>query len=179
MKESRVHSIFMKIRLHSMRFDRLLGAAIAVFLGISGALAEDVAQSSGNPTEHAQLDSSWRAAVAQLEPRVIAWRRDFHEHPELSNREVRTAGIVAKHLRALGAEVRTGIAHTGVVALLRGAKPGPTLALRADMDALPVTERTKVPFASKVVTEFRGEKVGVMHACRPRHHGQYPIASSR
>jgi len=100
-----------------------------------------------------------------LEERVIAWRRDIHEHPELSNREFRTAGVVEKHLRALGLEVRTGIAHTGVVGVLRGALPGPTVALRADMDALPVTEETGLPFASKVKTEYNGSEVGVMHAC--------------
>lgn len=96
---------------------------------------------------------------------MIEWRRDFHAHPELSNRETRTAGIVADHLRRLGLEVRTGIAHTGVVALLKGGKPGRTIALRADMDALPVREQTDVPFKSTVTTQFRGETVGVMHAC--------------
>lgn len=111
------------------------------------------------------LSSDLDAAVTAIEPKVIAWRRDFHAHPELSNRETRTASIVAKHLRSLGLEVRTGIAHTGVVGLLRGSKPGRTVALRADMDALPVTEETAVPFASKVTTQFRGETVGVMHAC--------------
>jgi amidohydrolase len=104
-------------------------------------------------------------AIAALEPRVIEWRRDFHSHPELGNREFRTSGIVAKHLRSLGLEVRTGIAHTGVVALLHGALPGPTIMLRADMDALPVTERTDVPFRSTAISEFRGRQVGVMHAC--------------
>ena len=107
----------------------------------------------------------WSAAVQQAQPQVVRWRRDFHAHPELSNREKRTAEIVAKHLRALGMEVRTGIAHTGVVGLLRGAGPGKTVALRADMDALPVTEQTDVPFKSTVRTQFRGENVGVMHAC--------------
>ncbi|HLG52383.1 MAG TPA: amidohydrolase [Steroidobacteraceae bacterium] len=109
----------------------------------------------------AELDD----AVAALEPRVIEWRRDFHSHPELGNREFRTSGKVTDHLRSLGLDVRTGIAHTGVVALLRGARPGPTIMLRADMDALPVTERTDVPFRSKVTAEFRGHPVGVMHAC--------------
>ncbi len=104
-------------------------------------------------------------AIAALEPRVIEWRRDFHSHPELGNREIRTSGIVAKHLRSLGLEVRTGIAHTGVVAVLRGALPGPTIMLRADMDALPITERTDVPFRSTAMAEFRGRQVGVMHAC--------------
>lgn len=96
---------------------------------------------------------------------VLAWRRDIHQHPELGNREFRTAKLVADHLRGLGMEVRTGIAHTGVVAILKGGKPGPRLALRADMDALPVTERIDLPFASKVTTEYRGQVTGVMHAC--------------
>jgi amidohydrolase len=105
------------------------------------------------------------AAVSKVEPQVIEWRRDLHAHPELSNRETRTSGIVAKQLRALGMEVKTGIGLTGVAGLLRGGRPGPTIALRADMDALPVTEQVDVPFKSTVTTEFRGETVGVMHAC--------------
>ena len=109
----------------------------------------------------AELDS----AAAALEPRIVEWRRDFHEHPELANRETRTAGKVAEHLRALGLEVRTGMAHTGVVAVIEGGRPGPTILLRADMDALPVTEKTDVPFRSTATGEFRGRTVGVMHAC--------------
>ena len=104
-------------------------------------------------------------ADGKLEAKVVAWRRDFHQNPELGNRETRTAGVVAAHLRSLGMEVQTGVAHTGVVGLLRGGKPGPVVALRADMDALPVTERVQLPFASKAVTEYNGQKVGVMHAC--------------
>ena len=100
-----------------------------------------------------------------VEPDVIRWWQDFHQHPELGNREFRTAGIVAEHLGSLGFEVRTKIAHTGVVGVLRGAKPGPVLALRADMDALPVTEQTGLPFASTATTEWEGKEVGVMHAC--------------
>jgi len=94
-----------------------------------------------------------------------AWRRDFHEHPELSNRETRTAGIVAAELKKLGYEVRTGIAHNGVTGMLKGGKPGPKLAIRADMDALPVTEQVDLPFASKAKGEYLGKTVGVMHAC--------------
>ena len=109
----------------------------------------------------AELD---RAAAA-LQPRVIDWRRDFHRHPELGNREIRTSTQVAGHLRALGLEVRTGMAHTGVVAVLKGGLPGPAILLRADMDALPITERTDVPFRSTATGEFRGRTVGVMHAC--------------
>jgi len=105
------------------------------------------------------------AAVKPLESRLIEWRRDIHQHPELSNREVQTAKKVEAHLRSLGLEVKTGIAHTGVAAVLRGGKPGPTIALRADMDALPVTELADVPFKSTAKGEYRGESVGVMHAC--------------
>jgi amidohydrolase len=105
------------------------------------------------------------ASLKPLESRLIEWRRDIHQHPELSNREVRTAKKVEAHLRSLGLEVKTGIAHTGVAAVLRGGKPGPTIALRADMDALPVTELADVPFKSTEQGEYRGESVGVMHAC--------------
>ncbi|MDP4537006.1 amidohydrolase [Alkalimonas collagenimarina] len=101
----------------------------------------------------------------ELEQKVIAWRRDIHQHPELSNREFRTSALVAEHLRGLGIEVQTEIAHTGVVGMLQGGKPGPLIALRADMDALPVTEQTDVPFRSTVIGEYRGNEVGVMHAC--------------
>jgi amidohydrolase len=105
-------------------------------------------------------------AAAAIEAQVIAWRRDLHAHPELGNREFRTAGIVQAHLESLGFDaVRTGVAHTGVIGLLKGALPGPVVALRADMDALPVTEEVDLPFASKVRAEWNGEQVGVMHAC--------------
>jgi amidohydrolase len=102
---------------------------------------------------------------SDVEPAVIADRRHFHQNPELSNREVETGKYVAAHLKALGIEVQTGVAHTGVVGVLRGGKPGPIVALRADMDALPVTEEVDVPFASKVRTTYDGKEVGVMHAC--------------
>ena len=100
-----------------------------------------------------------------LEEQVIAWRHDIHQHPELSNRETKTAQKVAQHLRDLGLEVQTEVAHTGVVGVLKGGQPGPVVALRADMDALPVTERVDIPWASKVTAEYNGEEVGVMHAC--------------
>ena len=112
-----------------------------------------------------RLGAAVDARAQQVAGKVVAWRRDIHQHPELSNRETRTAGIVAQHLRALGLEVRTGVAHTGVVGVLRGGKPGPVVALRADMDALPVTEEVDVPFASKVRSTYNGQDVGVMHAC--------------
>lgn len=103
--------------------------------------------------------------VKSVEKKVIEWRRDIHQHPELSNRETRTAAVVAKHLKSLGMQVETDIGHTGVVGFLKGAKPGPTVMLRADMDALPVTEKVDVPFKSTIVTKYMGEDVGVMHAC--------------
>ncbi|MGO1540158.1 MAG: amidohydrolase [Luteimonas sp.] len=105
------------------------------------------------------------AAAQALQDKVVAWRRDIHQHPELGNREFRTAELVAEHLRSLGLEPQTGIAHTGVTAVLRGGLPGPRIALRADMDALPVTEQTGLPFASTATTEFNGQETGVMHAC--------------
>lgn len=101
----------------------------------------------------------------ELSQQVIAWRRDFHQNPELSNREFRTAGVVANHLRSLGMEVQTGVAHTGVVGLLKGGKPGPVVLLRADMDGLPVPERNDLPFKSVARGEYNGEEVPVMHAC--------------
>jgi len=113
-----------------------------------------------------RLASRIDAAIAAIEPSLIAWRRDIHAHPELGNREVRTAAVVAAHLRSLAFdEVRTEVGVTGVVGLLRGARPGPVVALRADMDALPVEERVDVPFASKERATWNGENVGVMHAC--------------
>ena len=114
---------------------------------------------------HAAETSQIQAMVQQQLPQVTEWRRDFHQHPELSNREVRTSELVAKELKKMGLEVHTGIAHTGVVALLKGDLPGPRLAIRADMDALPVTEEVDLPFASKATGEYRGKQTGVMHAC--------------
>ena len=104
-------------------------------------------------------------AAARLMPKVIEWRRHLHRYPELGNREVKTAKYVEDHLRRLGIEVRTGVAKTGVVGILKGAQPGPVIGLRADMDGLPVTERNSLPFASKETAEYNGQKVGVMHAC--------------
>ena len=117
-----------------------------------------------------RLDAEVDRRAAQVQDKVVAWRRDIHAHPELSNRETRTADLVAQHLRSLGLEVRTGVAHTGVIGVLRGGKPGPVVALRADMDALPVTEEVDVPFASKVRATYNGQEVGVMHACGHDSH---------
>lgn len=105
------------------------------------------------------------AATKRLMPKIIEWRRHVHQYPELGNREVKTAKFVEDHLRRLGMEVRTGIAKTGVVGILKGGQPGPVIGLRADMDGLPVTERNSLPFASKEVAEYNGQKTGVMHAC--------------
>ena len=132
---------------------------LVILLLCSGAYAQTTAL-------HAQVAKKADA----LEKQVIAWRRDFHEHPELGNHEVRTADIVAKHLTSLGIQVKTGVAHTGVVGILVGGKPGPVVALRADMDGLPVTERVNIPFASKVRTMYNGNEVGVMAACGHDSH---------
>lgn len=112
-------------------------------------------------TAPAELDRAARAVQAD----VVRWRRDLHQHPELGNHEVRTAKVIADQLRRIGLEPQTGIAHTGVVAVLKGGRPGPRIAIRADMDALPVTEPAGLAFASKVTTTYRGQPVGVMHAC--------------
>lgn len=103
--------------------------------------------------------------IANIENKVIEWRRDFHQNPELSNREFKTAEKIAAHLKSLGLEVQTGVAHTGVVGILKGKKPGKVLALRADIDALPVPERADLPFKSTAKGEYNGEEVPVMHAC--------------
>lgn len=124
------------------------------------------AASAGAQISGAQID----AAAGKVEAKVITWRRDIHQHPELSNRETRTSKLVADHLKKLGLPVRTGIARTGVTAVLKGGKPGPVIALRADMDALPVSEQVDVPFKSTVTAEYLGKKVGVMHACGHDSH---------
>jgi amidohydrolase len=115
------------------------------------------------PTANAAETDAQR--VQAVLPQVTAWRRDLHQHPELGNREVRTSKIVADELKKLGYTVRTGLAHTGVTGVLVGGRPGPRLAIRADMDALPVTEQVDLPFASKATGEYQGKTVGVMHAC--------------
>ena len=113
----------------------------------------------------ADLSAKINAAADKIESKTIAWRRDFHEHPELGNSETRTARIIATHLRSLGIEVIEGVGKTGVVGVLKGGKPGPCIGLRADMDGLPVVERTGLPFASKERSTYNGQSVGVMHAC--------------
>lgn len=134
--------------------------AFVVFLGFAIALPAAGRAQSGDGL-HADVDRLTR----EITPRVVEWRRDIHRHPELSYQETRTAALVAAHLRALGLEVHTGVGGNGVVGLLRGARPGRTVALRADMDALPVTELVDVPFRSTVRATYNGQDVGVMHAC--------------
>ena len=111
------------------------------------------------------IQNNIQTKVKGIEQKVIDWRRDIHQNPELGNREVRTAALVAKHLQSLGMEVKTNVGITGVIGILKGSLPGPVIALRADMDALPVLERTPVPFASKVKTMYDGKETNVMHAC--------------
>jgi amidohydrolase len=114
-----------------------------------------------NPKLQAKLDQQ----AKEIEAKVIEWRRDFHQNPELGNREFKTGTKIAEHLKSLGIKVQYPVAKTGVVGILEGGKPGPVIALRADMDALPVTERNSLPFASKAKTTFNGQETGVMHAC--------------
>lgn len=141
-----------------MRLGRLLVLLAPALLPVAG-----VAQSSAL---RAAIDHRTQAVL----PKVVAWRRDIHEHPELSNQEVRTAKLVADHLTALGLEVRTGVAKNGVVGVLRGGKPGPVVALRADIDALPVTELVDLPFKSVARGKWNGQDVGIMHACGHDNH---------
>ena len=114
---------------------------------------------------NAQLQPRMNAAIDKIETRCIEWRRQFHQYPELGNREYKTARLIAGHLKKLGLEVKENVAKTGVVGILKGAKPGPCIALRADMDGLPLTESANIPFVSKVKTIYNNEEVGVMHAC--------------
>ncbi|MCC6769652.1 MAG: amidohydrolase [Gemmatimonadaceae bacterium] len=140
-----------------------LAALLLAFPIFTAPLAAQVADA---PALHATIDRR----TAELEAKVVAWRRDIHQHPELSFQEVRTAKLVADHLRALGLEVSTGVGGHGVVGLLKGGKPGPVVALRADMDALPVTEVVDLPFKSAVRAVYNGQETGVMHACGHDNH---------
>lgn len=116
-------------------------------------------------SDNKSLKDKARVEANKIEKKCIDWRRDFHENPELGNRETRTAGIIAAHLKKLGIETKEGVGKTGVVGILKGDKPGPCIALRADIDALPIIERVNIPFASKQKTIYNGQDVGVMHAC--------------
>jgi amidohydrolase len=148
--------------MHNALSHRVAGLAVALIFGSGIAPAQ-----SGSLTE---LRQEIDRRVDEIFGKVVAWRRDVHEHPELSNREFRTSKLVADHLRNLGMDVLAGVAHTGVVGVLRGGISGPVVALRADMDALPVTEQVDLPFASKVRTRYDGREVGVMHACGHDNH---------
>ena len=149
-----------------MRFPPIVLTLPLSLLALAAAVHPAAAQGAAPGAASAgALDAEVARRVDAVMPKVVGWRRDIHQHPELSNRETRTAALVAKHLEALGYEVRTGVARTGVVAVLKGGRPGPVVALRADMDALPVTEQVDLPFASKVRTTYNGQDVGVMHAC--------------
>jgi len=138
------------------------------FIALALITAHPVAAQS--PASADPLAREIETRLEQVMPKVIAWRRDIHQHPELSFLETRTAALVEKHLRALGLEVRAGVGKTGVVGVLKGGRPGPVVALRADMDALPVTELVDLPFKSTVRTMYNGMEVGVMHACGHDNH---------
>ena len=125
------------------------------------------------------LTSEIDTLAAAVEPELIQWRRHLHQNPELSNREIETSKYVAERLKSFGLEPQTGIAKTGVVALLTGGRPGPVVALRADMDGLPVREEVNLPFASKAMGEYEGNKVGVMHACGHDTHVAMLLATAR
>ncbi|MDZ7773442.1 MAG: amidohydrolase [Balneolaceae bacterium] len=144
-----------------MKVFRCLYIPAAACLLLALAAPSSYAQNVSADELHQIIDQQSEALFEQ----VVEWRRHFHENPELSNRETETAAYVADYLRSLGMEVQTGVAHTGVVGILEGGRPGPVVGLRADMDALPVTERVDVPFASTKTTTFLGQEVGVMHAC--------------
>ena len=139
-------------------------------IGRISTLALVAGLSVGAPAFAAPSQAQVVAAAKSVQPKVVAWRRDIHEHPELGNQEVRTAALIAKELKALGLEVREGVGKTGVVGVLKGGKPGKVVALRADMDGLPVEEKTGLPFASKVTATWEGRSVPVMHACGHDNH---------
>ncbi|MFO0229586.1 amidohydrolase [Gemmatimonas sp.] len=150
-----------------MRLFRLAASAAATSAAAVALVISPAAAQSAAPSELAKLIESRLPAVM---PKVVAWRRDIHQHPELSFEEKRTAALVADHLRKLGLEVQAPVGRTGVVGILRGGRPGPVVALRADMDALPVTELVDLPFKSTVRTQWQGQEVGVMHACGHDNH---------
>jgi amidohydrolase len=128
--------------------------------------------------QDASLEAQIRERSTAVEKQLIDWRRDIHQHPELGDQEQRTSRLVAKHLKRLGLEVQTGVGRTGVVGILKGAKPGPVVGLRADMDALPVTEPQGLPFASRVTAVYFGKEVGVMHACGHDAHTAMLMATA-
>ena len=151
-----------------MKFLKMAAAAVALMFAAPAAAQTQSAFS-------ASIESSIQSVL----PRMIEWRRDFHQNPELSYEEVRTARVVAQHLRGLRMEVRTNVAQTGVVGVLRGGRPGPVIALRADMDALPVTEEVDLPFRSRARGRYNGQDVGIMHACGHDTHVAVLMAAAQ
>ncbi len=143
-------------------------AAAAALLALGLPLSTPLRAQAKPPTDPLAREIETR--MVEVMPKVIAWRRDIHQHPELSFEEKRTSSLVEKHLRSLGLEVQAPVGRTGVVGILRGGKPGPVVALRADMDALPVTEQVDLPFKSTVRAMYNGAEVGVMHACGHDNH---------
>ena len=141
-----------------------------IFLPFLVALVVPFGPAQAQQPDLAALRSEVDVRAEEVTEKVVAWRRDLHANPELGNREFRTAEVIAEHLLSLGMEVQTEVAHTGVVGVLRGGLPGPVVAFRADMDALPVTEMVDLPFASQVTTDYNGQEVGVMHACGHDNH---------
>jgi amidohydrolase len=159
---------------HPRHSARAALTALLVSTILTGAPAAQRGQAARPPLA-AEADRLIEAA----EPELIEWRRHLHQHPELSNREVETAKFITERLRSFGLDPRTGIARTGVVAVLQGGRPGPVVALRADMDGLPVREETGLPFASKAIGEYEGQAVGVMHACGHDTHMAILLATAR
>ena len=139
--------------------------ALVVAIAVLAISAAPSAAQTTNPL-HGTIDE----LAAAINDQVVSWRRDIHANPELGMQEFRTAALVAEHLESLGIDVQTGVGGTGVVGVLEGGRPGPVVALRADMDGLPVTELADVPFASKVTAQWQGREVGVMHACGHDNH---------
>ncbi|MEO8361313.1 MAG: amidohydrolase [Vicinamibacteria bacterium] len=157
----------MRASIHRVLSAALLLLAACALSSRAEAAAKPVPAAAPNlDAMHAAIDK----AAAAIMPKVVAWRRDFHEHPELGNQEVRTAKLVAEELSSLGFEVKTGVAKTGVVGLLRGGKPGPVVALRSDMDGLPVKEDVDLPFKSTATGTWNGQPVSIMHACGHDNH---------
>ncbi|TMN72930.1 amidohydrolase [Pseudoalteromonas sp. S1727] len=148
----------------------MLNKIIYSSLLLNGILISTLSSPSFAAAYDQQLNNNLKKANHSVSEKVITWRRHLHQYPELSNREFETAKYITKHLKAMGLEVQTGVAHTGVVAKLKGGKKGPLVALRADMDALPVTEQVDLPFASTQTSTYRGNEVGVMHACGHDNH---------
>ena len=134
------------------------------------ALVSSSVEAQQRPAAPSDLMRAVEQRLPAVMPKVVAWRRDIHQHPELSFQETRTAALVAAHLRSLGLEVQEGVGRTGVVGILRGGRPGPVVALRADMDGLPVTEQVDLPFRSRATATWQGQTVGVMHACGHDNH---------